>query len=164
MKRLLLVCVLAFVAVPSVASAETVPCRDKVVNDWEHDGKVPSTFPVACYRDALAHMRGGDTIYTSMQQDIQSAMQAAIERSHGKKVPKLIGKGFTPTQLVTDHSGGGPKAASSQTSTNASEPVESTSSSSGLPVPLIVLGGLALVLVAAGGLGMIARRRGSPAE
>ena len=45
-------------------------------------------------------------------------------------------------------------------STIASPPVADSGSGSGVPVPLLVLGGLALLLAAAGGIGMLARRRG----
>src|SRR6478735_7913004 len=82
MKRLLLLLVLAAVAVPvaipATASA-AVPCRNKIYNDWYGDGKIASTYPIACYRDALRHMRTGDTIYSSLSDDIHSALQAAIE-------------------------------------------------------------------------------------
>ena len=43
-------------AVPATADAK-VPCRNKIYNDWYHDGKIASTYPLGCYRDALAHVR-----------------------------------------------------------------------------------------------------------
>jgi hypothetical protein len=36
---------------PSTAGA--VPCRDRIYNDWYHDGKIATTYPIACYRDAI---------------------------------------------------------------------------------------------------------------
>ncbi len=42
-------------SLPATAAAK-VPCRDQVYNDWDHDGKIASKYPVACYRDALRHV------------------------------------------------------------------------------------------------------------
>src|SRR5581483_9209188 len=46
--------VLAALAPASASSA--VPCRDKIYNDWYKDGKIATTYPIACYRDALKHV------------------------------------------------------------------------------------------------------------
>ena len=179
MKRLLLLFVLgaiAIVAVPATAGAATVPCRNKIYNDWYGDGKIASTYPIACYRDALKHMRAGDTIYSSLSDDIHSALLAALAREHGKKdVPLQVGKGLgarspsgVPIADRTKH----PKSprtndtsssvSSSDTSTTAAPVADS--SGGGVPVPLLILGGIALLLVASGGVGMLVRhRRGGPA-
>jgi len=165
MKRLLLLLVLAAVAVPvaipATASA-AVPCRNKIYNDWYGDGKIASTYPIACYRDALRHMRTGDTIYSSLSDDIHSALQAAIERSHGKThVPLQVGKGLSKVGpngvLVADHTSKTHAPVQNDTSVSAAPVADS--GSSGVPLPLLVLGGIAILLAAAGGLGMIARRR-----
>ena len=169
MKRLLLLFVLAAVAIPvaipATASA-AVPCRIKVYNDWYGDGKIASTYPLACYRDALKHMRAGDTVYSSLSDDIHSALQAAIARSHGKThVPAEVGKGLSKVGpsgvLVADHTKktyAPPKNDSSAATSVSAAPV-ADATSSGVPLPLLVLGGIAILLAAAGGLGMIARRR-----
>ncbi len=167
MKRLLLLLVLAAVAVPVAIPATAgaaVPCRNKIYNDWYGDGKIASTYPIACYRDALKHMRAGDTIYSSLSDDIHSALQAAIERSHGKAhVPLQVGKGLSrlgPSGvLVADHTKKSHDPPKNDTSVASGPVADSGSSSSGVPLPLLVLGGVAILLAAAGGLGMIARRR-----
>jgi hypothetical protein len=160
----------ASVSLPAGASA-AVPCRNQVFNDWEHDGQIASTYPLSCYRDALRHVPTTDKIYTSLEDDIRAALQAATARQRGEKVAPEIGHKFTTTLTATgpvsvdqrpmhdeqvDPStpgGGGPKA---------SGPLAATSSSGGgVPVPLLVLGGVALVLVASGGVGMAVRRRRS---
>ena len=168
MKRLLLLAVLAVAAVtaiPGQASAAG-PCRNDIYDDWYQDGKVASTYPISCYRDAIKHVHGDAQIYSSLIDDIRAAMQAAISRAHGNSnVPNQVGKGISKSELS---SGSGPKSSSDATdrpdssvgvSTIAS-PVADSGSGSGVPVPLLVLGGLALLLAAAGGLGMLARRRG----
>jgi hypothetical protein len=170
MKRLLLLAVLAIAAtaVPAQASAAG-PCRNDVYDDWYHDGKIASTYPISCYRDAIKHVHGDLKIYSSLTDDIRAAMQAAIARARGKSnVPDQVGKGV-PSAETSSGTGSGPTNSSDATdrpnspvgvSTIASPPVADGSSGGSVPVPLLVLGGLALLLAAAGGIGMLARRRG----
>jgi hypothetical protein len=175
MKRLLLLSLLAIscvVALPATADAK-VPCRNAIFNDWYHDGQIASTYPLACYRDALAHVRNGDTIYTSLKEDIRSALQAAIQRGQGKKVAEQVGHGLkTPSvKPVLVNQDGKPSTKTIESvaprpgDNTQAAPVtlaDSGSSGGGVPLPIIVLGAVALALVAAGGLGLVVRRRRGP--
>jgi hypothetical protein len=175
-KRLaLLVLVLAVVA-PGTANAST-PCRDRIYNDWYPDGKIATTYTIACYRDALAHIRDDARTYSSLAEDIRSAMQAALARKNGKShVPTQVGKGGTPkppTKVHTTRTVPSESPSATDTSTSGQEPVSATvptttlsaappaaaSGGGGVPVPLLVLAALALVLVAAGAAGVVAKRR-----
>ncbi len=71
MKRLLLLSLLAalVVAVPAQARA-AAPCRDRIFNDWYADGKIASTYPHACYVDALRHIPADAEEYSSLREDI----------------------------------------------------------------------------------------------
>jgi hypothetical protein len=174
MKRLLLVVVLLAAAAVQVGPAgAAVPCRQKIYTDWRQDGKIATTYPIGCYRDALKHLGSDATIYSNLGPDIRAAMQAAILRKEGKHVKAVVGKGFAPLKpagkpvLVsqpphstkspsrspqsTDHSSSGP------TETTAAAPVASTSDGGGLPLPILLLGGLALALAAAGAIGAAVR-------
>jgi hypothetical protein len=152
-KRLLLLATLLAVALPGPASAATSPCRNKVFNDWYPDGKIASTYPVACYQDALKHMQPDAVVYSSLGDDIRSAMRAAMRRSQGLPAPlqvgsgpKAIGAGSVKSALVSIN-------ASKQTPHDpASTGVVATAS--GAPLPILVLGGLALALAAAGAIGV----------
>ncbi|MCW2966162.1 MAG: hypothetical protein JWO17_3414, partial [Actinomycetia bacterium] len=93
MKRLLLLITLLAVALPGSASAASSPCRNKIFNDWYPDGKIASTYPVACYRDALKHMSTDAGIYSSLGDDIRAAMRAAMRRNHGLSAPLQVGHG-----------------------------------------------------------------------
>jgi hypothetical protein len=171
MKRTLLLFVLAatcIAALPATADAAT-PCRNKIYNDWYHDGQIASTYPLGCYRDALTHVRQGDAVYTSLEDDIRSALQAAIARQHGKKVAAQVGHKFTSSPALVDQNANGSKSIASTDpgkgdTHDDAVAVSDTGSSSGVPLPLIVLGALALLLIAAGGVGFfLRRRRGGPA-
>lgn len=173
MRRLILLALIAGAIVLSAlvpASAKAaVPCRDRVYNDWYRHGKIASTYPLACYRDALRHVPSDAAIYSSLKDDIHSALQAAIERSHGKTVPNEVGHGLvtpvssevksssvvktTPKSSSTATSEQPSTAPVSQTQTIHAASAATTSGSSGLPLPILVLGGLALLLAAVGGIG-----------
>ncbi|MBA3841776.1 MAG: hypothetical protein H0X39_04010 [Actinobacteria bacterium] len=178
MKKFLLSCalvvcagVVACSAFPSGAAA-AVPCRNKIYNDWYHDGKIASTYPLACYRDALTHVRGDLKVYSSLTDDIRSALQAAIARKNGKQnVPDQVGKGTTPTRTIpvlvdTNNQTTKTKTTSVATTTTSSNDTVSqgptvppADSGGGIPLPLIVLGALAILLAGAGAVGMIVKRR-----
>lgn len=152
MKRcLLLVVLLAAVAIPGTASASGAPCRNKVFNDWYPDGKIASTYPVACYRDALKHIPPDAAIYSSLSDDIRAAMRAAIRRSHGLAAPKEVGHGLKAI-------GAGSVMGTTASVRTAAPPHDPKSSgivatASNAPLPILVLGGLAIVLVATGAIG-----------
>jgi hypothetical protein len=168
-KRVVLV-ILALAAVAPATAKASVPCRDRIYNDWYADGKIATTYPIACYRDALKHVKGDALVYSSLSDDIRAAMQGAVALSNGNtKVPAQIGD-----------SGPGSKPHSGHRSTSSgnpphdpapgTEPVNTTlpntvsagatsGGGSGVPVPLLVLGGLALLLTAVGGVGVVAKRR-----
>ncbi len=173
MKRAVLLClaVAALVAlVPGTASAKT-PCRDRIYNDWYPDGKIGTNYPIACYRDALKNMRDDTRTYSSLSDDIRSAMQAAIARLHHRHVPSEVGKGTPPASQPTassepdgtspdstDSRSSGPQSVSQTLPTTTLAASTTSSTGGGVPVPLLVLGGLALLLVAAGAAGVVAKR------
>ena len=179
MRRLVLLALLlaaATVLLPGTAHA-SAPCRDRIYNEWYRSGKIASTYPLACYRDALRHVPSDAAIYSSLKDDIQSALQAAVDRAHGKKVPAEVGHGLPPasssdvknaslvkTAKGAKHAKGskGSKASKTVTDGDANPPkplvaaaVASTTSGGGggLPVPILVLGGVALLLAAVGAVG-----------
>ena len=173
MKRVaLLILTLAALAafVPSTTGA-AVPCRDRIYNDWYHDGKIATTYPIACYRDALKHVRNDALVYSSLGDDIRSALQGALARQKGQtKVPAQVGTGggqVSPRHASSSRPKPPHDPAPSQEPVSNTLPssavVSGTTQGSGsrVPVPLLVLAALALLLTAVGGVGVIAKRRRS---
>jgi cobalamin biosynthesis Mg chelatase CobN len=165
----------ASLLLPGAAKA-AAPCRDRIYTDWYRDGKISSTYPLACYRDALKHVPSDAAIYSSLQDDIRSALQAAIRRSQGQNVPTEVGHGL-PTSDASDvmsttvtktekrsQSSAHPVTTTTPTDeqgttqTIVAAPIAQTSSDSGVPVPILVLGALALLLAAVGAVGAGVRR------
>jgi len=168
-KRLALL-VLALAAFAPATANASIPCRDRIYNDWYADGKIATTYPLGCYRDALKHVPADAQTYSSLADDIRSAMQGARERLKGKSVPTQIGKGGTgavqaASATISTKTHKAPHdpsaiAAASQTPPGGSTiAAAETSGSSGVPVPLLVLGAFALLLIAVGTAGAVAKRR-----
>jgi len=152
-KRLLLLATLLAVALPGPASAATSPCRNKIFNDWYPDGKIASTYPVACYRDALKHMPPDAAVYSSLGDDVRAAMRAAMRRSSGLSAPLEVGHG--PKAIGA----GSVKAALVSISSTPHDPASTgvVATATNAPLPILVLGGIALALAAAGALGVAVR-------
>jgi len=127
-----------------------VPCRDRVFNDWYGDGRISSNYPVACYRDALKHIPPDAQIYSSLAGDIKAALQAAIERLRGAKVPSQVGHGLSAFATSGASARPGLKM---REEASAKGPAAVASATSSTPLPILVLGGIALALVAAGAIG-----------
>ncbi len=158
---------LAGLAISASASA-AVPCRDRIFNDWYHDGRIASSYPTSCYRDALKHIPADARVYSSLATDINSAMLASLHRQQGKPAPKQVGHGLQAMQssgsngqLVSDSNSSTPHdPAAGGTASSSAAPASATSAtgvadtgSSSPPLPILVLGGIALALAAAGAVG-----------
>jgi hypothetical protein len=163
-----LVFALAAAAAFAPGADAKVPCRNRIYNDWDKDGKIASTYSLACYRDALRHIPSGDSVYTSLEDDIRAALQAAVARQHGQKVAAQVGHGFTESTDPSDPSRRPMMderthpLASSSTTVSALPVASAGSGGGGIPVPLLVLGGVALVLVVSGGIGLVVRANRGP--
>jgi hypothetical protein len=165
-RTLLLVTLLALISLAVVLPAPAgaaVPCRNKVFNDWYADGKIKSTWPLHCYRDALKHIPVDASVYSSLNDDIRAALRAAIRRSHGFTVPSQVGHGLKALGAgkVEGTVATIPSSSSTTTTTAPHDPALTTAagattadSSSGVPLPIIILGAIAIALAAAGAIGL----------
>jgi hypothetical protein len=162
----------AAAAVRPLPAAAATPCWKALLNDW-YDGRIDGTYAIHCYSDALKHLPADVQTYSSAHDDILRALQNAKAelKKNGVKVTATTPvppAGKPPTKTTT----GGKKTTTSPTTTtqppgrkppggglpSAVDKVNHSSPSS-VPLPLIVLGALALLLVAAGGIGLLAKRR-----
>lgn len=79
----------AVLVLPGPAGA-TTSCASRLLADWQ-DGRVDRTYPVSCYRQALAHLPEDVRVYSSAQSDITRALQARL--------------GAPPARATASHSG-----------------------------------------------------------
>jgi hypothetical protein len=159
-----LVVVAAFLAVLAAASpaGAAESCGRQVIDDWYDNGRVDGTYALHCYDDAIEILPRDVRDYSSAKDDIQRALQA---RKRGEPAPPA---GSDPTpgdDPSTDTTGTDTTATSGTPSSGGSNdpPTEATAgmdteSASSVPIPLLILAGLALLLVAAGSAGYVIRR------
>jgi hypothetical protein len=149
----LLVLVLSVVvalAAASPAGAKATPCGKKVLGDWFDNGRIDRLYPLNCYEEAIDAIPEDLRAYADAEDVITRALQAALHH-------KLTGGGEDPSPGNGTGSGSGSGDGNGSTAQGA--PGVNTSSPSSVPIPLLVLGGMSIVLLAAGGLGYLSRRR-----
>jgi hypothetical protein len=156
-------------------AAAKEPCWKTLIDDW-YDGRIDNVYPVDCYRAALEHMPEDVAQYSTLGDDINRALQAAIAAQNsngGNADPPTSGvKGETSPNSSTDTSTfyGGPTAEreGAVLASDGREPgggaVGQALDSIGpgdadsVPVPLLVLAGLSILLLTLGAAGFVARR------
>jgi len=144
--------VLAALTLGVAPAAAKTPCWKKLLND-EFDGRIDKTYPVYCYRQALGRLHEDAKTYGSALDDINRALESAIlgyTKGHGGPPgPNYI----VPAQK-------GPRGPHNhpenffQRVANAIGPGNATS----IPLPLLILSGVGLLLVAAAAASYAARR------
>jgi hypothetical protein len=176
----------AIVAPGASARASAAPCWKKLINDW-YDGRIDNSYELHCYKDALRHLPDDVKTYSDAV-DVISRALADATRGKTKVDENMIIP--PPVQNVSNTTGGttttspdgtvgpgnggdddGTGNGGSETTASDDGPINDVLGSGdagadGIPLPLLVLGGLALLLVAAGAAGLIARhmqtRRAQP--
>jgi hypothetical protein len=128
----------------SVAAAKPA-CWRLILNEWADNRQISTTYPLACYREAIGHVPEDLLIYTDIEQDILAARQQAargVRTLQNRSQPSQTGSQSDPDAglFTQGFDKLGPNNANS------------------MPLPLIILGGLALLLIAAGGAGLVSRR------
>lgn len=163
--RLLVVSALVALAcaVAAPAHAASTPCWKKVFNEWSRTNKISATYPLHCYHEALAHLKDfpDADIYSSFADDVHSALAAAVARRSHKQTPAAYLKQLRdakkhPGRGKTSTTGTGTSSTTTGTQTTAIDPSGSPDNGGGgggIPTPLLILGAIALVLLAAGGIG-----------
>jgi hypothetical protein len=169
------------------ASAADPPCWKRLLTDW-YDGSIDKTYPIPCYRQAVNQLPTDAQLYTSAKDDILRAMSSAIAAQNAVTTPTTTAQATTAatTTAATTTTATEPPVTTAPVTTEATTtntevvtPVTTTTSSPGrpkpkgiahaldklnpgeadaFPLPLLILGALAILLVGAGVVGMIWRR------
>ena len=137
--------VLALAVSAPPASAKP-PCWKQILNEWtaNQSGYISADYPLHCYNDAIRHVPEDLAQYTGVIEDIQAARQRAARGTR-----TLQGR----TQQRTESTPKDPSGGVYSSALNQLGPTNSDS----LPLPLLILAGLAAIMVAAGGAGLVSR-------
>jgi hypothetical protein len=109
-----------------------VSCGETVLTDWSDNGRLDGLYPLHCYDEAITAMPADLRDYTDASDVIQRGLTAALRAAPEKMEAKPI---------------------------RDAEAAAQSSGPSSLPVPLLLLFGGALAVLAVGGLGYVSRRR-----
>jgi hypothetical protein len=156
---------LVLAAGTAAPAAAATPCWKTLINDW-FDGKIDHTYPRECYTQAIQHLPRDIHTYSNAADEIRAAMLATFKK----------GGGTPPAPPPQTSSGGNEQNASSGTTPsasagapNAQEPKQQglilraiewlgPSDASAVPLPLLILAGVAFLLLAAAGGSLVNRR------
>ena len=155
----------------------TPGCDLAVINDWADNNKVDKLYAIPCYEKAIQRLNTYPDLkgYSSAADDIHQAELRAIRLESRNQTGTGQGKTTTTPGVVapggSNSSGGGPTGSNpgggGPTPGGSSSGGSSSGAATSVPLPLIVLGALAvLLLLAAGGTWLARRiqtRRMSPA-
>jgi hypothetical protein len=149
---------LSFLTLGAAPAAAATPCWKLVINDW-YDGRIDHTYPVACYEEAIRHLPEDVRDYTGASDEISRAMFAAIHQDRGDGPD---GGGTAAAQFTSTGSDGAPKGFIERLLDDLGP-----SNASSIPLPLLVLAGIALLLLTAAAGSYVAKwiqaRRMTPA-
>jgi hypothetical protein len=154
-------------AAPAATATPTNDCWKAVVNDWLNNNRVDGVYAIPCYTQAIQHLNAYPDVqnYSSATDDIQRALLAAIRQDRGNGPGAGPGPS-DPTSGPPSSSSGPPSSSPPSSPHNGVLGSFSPSNAQSIPLPLLVLGGLALLLLAAAGATLVVRRiqarRGPP--
>jgi hypothetical protein len=141
-RRLIALLALVLVALAAAAPASAAkPCWRQVLDDWTDNTRLNKTYPISCYDSALKNLPEDIVSYTDAYDHIADARQDALQ---GDRV--LSGSGGDDDD---PDGGGGPLGDVLGAGTDSADSI---------PLPLLILGGLATLLMAAGGAGLLSRK------
>jgi hypothetical protein len=145
----------------NAASAKTKSCADQVIADWYDDGRVDKIYPLECYRAAIAKLPPDIVDYSNAKEEIGRALAFAKQ---GKPDPGGADPTPPSTPTGTGSTDTAPTGTADTTTNDAVTQTTDTSGPSSVPIPLLVLGGLAVLLLAAGSAGYLRRRMGGDGD
>lgn len=151
----------------STASAAK-PCWERVVDDWTANGRIVGVYSNACLQAALNNVPEDVRAYSDFEERVKQARQDTFRARTLQGTS--AGTGTTPTTSGTAQ----PRmdkvkevepdvAGVTEADTDAAGPIPKalrvgTTDASSIPLPLVVLAGLALLLMAAGAAGLAQRK------
>ena len=124
-------------------AAAAKPCWREVLDDWTDNTKLNRTYPIECYDQALKNLPEDIVSYTDAYDRIANARQDALQ---GDRV--LSGSGGDDDD-PGGGDGGGPLGDILGLGTDSADSI---------PLPLLILGALAGLLMTAGGAGLLSRK------
>jgi hypothetical protein len=149
----------ALTSAPAMAKQKT--CAEQIVDDWYDNQRVDKLYPIHCYREAI----DGLPLDIKDYSDAQDAILRALAYRQANESDPGAGNGSIKP-IAYRNTADNVVALPDPNAKAPGTPSANTAGPSSVPIPLIVLAGLAGLLLIAGGAGYVARRvqarRGPP--
>lgn len=151
----------AVLAVGTAPAAAAEPCWKQLIDDWSADGRIDGTYSRKCIEEARRHLPEDIRAYSDIEEKLDLARQD-VSRSvqggggdSGDDAPTSRAPRDQEGKTTPRPTGTGPRDESPiQGILTAAGPTDADS----IPLPLIVLAGLALLLMTAGAAGLANRK------
>jgi hypothetical protein len=148
-------------AAPAALTQATDSCWLDVINDWVDNNQVDRSYAIPCYTQAIQHLSAMPDVagYSSAIDDIHRAQLAAIHQERNSGTPSNGGGGGdnqSPGGVIGPNDPGNPSGPAGNPT--SSGPIFGIHDATSVPLPLIVLGALAILLALAALATWAARR------
>lgn len=160
MRAVVVLAALASLLISAGPASAAASCGRQVIDDWYDDGRVDGTYALHCYDDAIEILPRDVRDYSSAKEDIERALQSKLR---GEPAPPATTDpspddepDTTPPTSTPPDNNPPQDPPTGPDGPEAAPPLNDSASS--IPVPLLILAGLALLLVAAGSAGYVIRR------
>jgi hypothetical protein len=148
-----------------VAASAKQPCWKEIMDDWYPDERIDGSYSQACYRAADKNIPQDLRDYSDLPNEIARARLRDLRDARDQGVggndrfPQGVGgAGPVDDRNDDDGSNGGSSGNPSDGAIGSALDALGPESADSAPIPLLILAGLALLLVAAGGAGLLTRR------
>jgi hypothetical protein len=151
--------VIALSAPGSAMAAEQKSCLDRIIDDWYPNERIDGHYSLKCYREAEKNMPQDLRDYSDLPAELARARQRDLRdqpSDPGQDARRVASSGSGPVDARNDNDGGGGNKSGGPI--NDFLEAAGPSSADSAPVPLLILAGLALLLVAAGSAGILSRK------
>jgi hypothetical protein len=141
------------------------PCWERVIDDWLDNGRIDGVYSARCIEDARKHLPEDVRAYSDIEEKLDAKLQEAGRSPQGGGGSGGSGNSSGGSGAETPTDPPPPVVGEPEPDTGPRDegPIQSVLGSgntdaSSVPVPLIILAVLALLLLTAGGAGLIARK------
>jgi hypothetical protein len=153
----------AALAVAAPAANAAKPCWERVLDDWVDNGRIDGVYSASCLEAARKHVPEDIRAYSDFEDRIDEAMQARAIQSASRGNPPPpettpTGKNESPSSEPEPLPKADPASRPRDEGPISAVLSTGTNDANSIPLPLIILAGLALLLMAAGATGLVARK------
>ena len=163
---ILLACSAAILAAAAPATAASKPCWKQVVDDWSQDGTIDGSYSARCIDEALAKVPEDIRAYSDFEEQaraarvaagrtLQSAGSGGSDEPDDPSAPSAPSAGADEAQPVEERE---PDTGSKDETVVQEVLGTHGNNADSVPLPLLILLGLAAALLTAGAIGLGARK------